>query len=75
MTPTQSGDILRGKHWALAYFYGIGSQPYVSEDEMTSQLSPRPPQFTMLLFVYQDISLHYCTTLTGFIAHRLREKT
>lgn len=31
----------------------------------------------MLLFVYQDISLHYCTTLTGFIAHRLqlREKT
>lgn len=37
--------------------------------------SPRPPQFTMLLFVYQDISLHYCTTLTGFIAHRLREKT
>lgn len=44
---------------------------------MTSQPAPYPPQFTMLLFVYQDISLHYCTTLTGFIAHRLqlREKT
>ena len=24
MTPTQSGDILRDKHWALVYFYGCG---------------------------------------------------
>lgn len=28
----------------------------------------------MLLFLYQNIPLHYCTTLIGFIALRLQER-